>query len=204
MDRALFSSIEHDTLRLAVQSPRDFIATSNLSLDHVAISHEYFATIHQWLPFISQKRLLGSWGAADSDTCDTLLILCMRLNTMEGSPASENSIVYTVAKSLCAVTEANGVVTLRFLQSLVLLCLFEISHAIYPAAYLTVGRAARLGILMGFHKPLRVVRLFKLPRSFTVQEEQRRTWWTIFILDRCDKEPQSLGMAIGVSMLTRL
>ncbi|KAF5688590.1 Zn(II)2Cys6 transcription factor [Fusarium denticulatum] len=182
IDRKFFTPLDHDALRLDAQSPHNFIKALNLSLDYTAISQQYFATIHKWLPFISRRRLLGTLQTADSDACETLLITCMQLNMIDG--ASKDSIVYTVAKSLCAATEANGTVSLRLLQSLVLLCIFEMSHAIYPAAYLTVGRAARLGLLMGLHRPPAGVRLFKTSDSFTIQEEQRRTWWALFIIDR--------------------
>ncbi|KAF5238902.1 hypothetical protein FANTH_10145 [Fusarium anthophilum] len=182
IDRKFFTPLDHDALRLDVQSPHNFIKALNLSLDYTAISQQYFATINKWLPFISRRRLLGNLQTADSNACETLLITCMQLSMING--ASKDSIVYTAAKSLCAATEANGTVSLRLLQSLVLLCIFEMSHAIYPAAYLTVGRAARLGLLMGLHKPSAGVRLFKTPDSFNIQEEQRRTWWAVFIIDR--------------------
>jgi hypothetical protein len=69
------------------------------------------------------------------------------------------------------------------LFSLILITVYEFSHAIYPAAYLTIGRAARLATLMGWHDRT-AQQLFSHPETLTHREEQRRTWWAMFILDR--------------------
>jgi hypothetical protein len=88
-----------------------------------------------------------------------------------------------LAKTLCAAAESAGLVSLRLAQSLVLLALYEACQAIYPACYLTISRAARLGILMSWHDR-DAQQLFKFADSWSKREEQRRTWWTIFVLDR--------------------
>lgn len=164
------------------------MALSHLKLDRHEISTMYFRTVHHWLPFLSQKRLSNATDSADEDSCEALLFLCMQLNILEFQEPPRTSMVYTVAKSLCAGTEANGVVSLRLLQSLVLLGIFELSHAVHPAAFLTIGKAARLGLVMGLQGPTKGQPLFKPADTWSLNEEMRRTWWAIFILDRYDVE----------------
>lgn len=65
-----------------------------------------------------------------------------------------------------------------------LLSLYELGHAIYPTAYLTLAQATRMGTLMGLQSKTKTSRLFTPANSWTLREEQRRTWWAILILDR--------------------
>lgn len=147
----------------------------------------YFSSVHTWLPMISRKRLVFELNAqSPDDACIMLLVLCIKLciTNLEHDP--KELPLYTVARSLCSAAEMGGFVSLRLLQSLVLLAVYELSHAIYPAAFLTLSRAARLGMLMGFHDRKASQQLFKPAETWTLREEQRRTWWAIFILDRQD------------------
>ncbi|KAJ6782300.1 hypothetical protein PWT90_00623 [Aphanocladium album] len=70
------------------------------------------------------------------------------------------------------------------LQSAILLAYYEISSAIYPAAFLTVGHCARLGQAMGIHGRRNAPQMFESSVSWVEVEEMRRTWWAVFILDR--------------------
>jgi hypothetical protein len=134
---------------------------------------------------ISRKRLVFELNAqSPDDACLMLLVLCIKLCIMDTEHPPKELPLYAVARSLCSAAETGGFVSLRLLQSLVLLAVYELSHAIYPAAFLTLGRAARLGMLMGFHDRKAAQQLFKPAETWTLREEQRRTWWAIFILDR--------------------
>lgn len=59
--------------------------------------------------------------------------------------------MYQAAKDLLSRLEACNVISLRVLQAALLIALYEISNAIYPAAYLTVGHCARVGHVLGIH-----------------------------------------------------
>ncbi|KAJ3476159.1 hypothetical protein NLG97_g9214 [Lecanicillium saksenae] len=74
--------------------------------------------------------------------------------------------------------------THRILPFAILLGYHEISSAIYPAAFLTVGHCARLGQAMGIHDRRNAPQMFKSSVSWVEVEEMRRTWWAVFILDR--------------------
>ena len=150
----------------------------------------YLATIQSWLPMLSRKRLHGSWAtlAFNQNADDSLLILCMKLCTqstkgISGGKQLETD-VYSTAKQCCFYAESGGFVSLQLVQSLVLLAVYELGHAIYPAAYLTIGRASRLASVIGLHSRKHTRQLFVDPDTWTLREEQRRTWWAVFVLDR--------------------
>ena len=78
--------------------------------------------------------------------------------------------------------EGSSVFSVPVLQAGVLLALYEIGHAIYPAAFLSVGACARYGHALGINcsgslQTRRVLTLVEV-------EERRKTWWAIVILDR--------------------
>ncbi|KAG5664275.1 hypothetical protein KAF25_008009 [Fusarium avenaceum] len=151
--------------------------------DLPALFEDYFLSVHEWLPMISRKRLTYT-DPFSQDGCYELVLLCMKICTVKPiSPSPFQEPLYVLAKSLCSAAESEGLVSLRLVQSLVLLAVFEYSHAIYPACYFTISRAARLGILMGWHDR-DAQQLFQLGDSWSKREEQRRTWWAIFVLDR--------------------
>lgn len=96
-----------------------------------------------------------------------------------------NNPLYTLAKRLCAAAEMGGFISIRLVQSFVLIAVHELSHGLHSAAYLTIGHAARLGVLaLGLPTYSQGQKLFKPPETWTLWEERRRTWWAIFILDR--------------------
>jgi hypothetical protein len=150
----------------------------------------YLASIQCWLPILSRKRLHGSLAnlAENPNADNTLLLLCMKLCTQTKQDMSAgqqpDSDIYNVAKQCCFYAESGGFISLPLVQSLVLLAVYELGHAIYPAAYLTIGRASRLAGVIGLHSRKHTRQLFIDPDTWTLREEQRRTWWAVFVLDR--------------------
>lgn len=187
LDAESFSPVPNNALAPPPQSPLRQAALEYLGHDYAAVCTAYFAATHTWLPILSRKRLMHELsGHSPGDASTLLLILCMKLCVMDvgtQSPPQDN-VVYLQARHLCSATEMAGYVSLRLLQCLTLLSLYELSHAIFPAASLTASRAARLGILMGLHGKSSDAHLFKPPDTWTLREEQRRAWWAVFILDR--------------------
>ena len=70
------------------------------------------------------------------------------------------------------------------LQAGILIAIYELGQAIYPAAYLTVGACARFGLGLAINT------LSKAPpggvdeRSWNEIEEKQRVWWAVLLLDR--------------------
>jgi hypothetical protein len=151
-----------------------------------AVVDTYVAATHDWLPILSIKRLRQAIRTTymEDDGRFPLLLLCMRLVV---SPVQATSIYkeeYLIARQGCFEAESGGFISLRLLQALVLLGVYELGQAAYPAAYLTIGRAARLGIMMGVHHPQGAQQLLVGADTWTLSEEQRRTWWAVSMLDK--------------------
>lgn len=159
-----------------------------------AIGHEwnnvcdrYFSGPHQWMPFLSQKRLAQNLARAplEFNTGVAMLLLCMKLlsEPLQSDELPEK-LRYQMTKQYLASVESSGSLSLLLVQSMILIALYELGHAIHPAAYLRVGRAARLGYLLGLHDRDHATQMFKAPDTWTLCEEERRTWWAIIVLDR--------------------
>ncbi|EMR86747.1 putative fungal specific transcription protein [Botrytis cinerea BcDW1] len=115
---------------------------------------KYFSSTHTWMPIISKMRLnrLTDSAVGKTRVDIALLLLCMKL-VPDGVAEDENkpSDLYLTAKQLCATLERNCLLTLRSLQANLLLAVYEVGHAIYPAAALTVGCCVRQGVALGLH-----------------------------------------------------
>jgi hypothetical protein len=69
---------------------------------------------------------------------------------LKEAPAN-TSVLYRTARNYLNIVDEITPVSIHVFQSLVLVALYEIGQGIFSAAYLMVGRGARLGILMGVH-----------------------------------------------------
>ncbi|KAE9368102.1 hypothetical protein N431DRAFT_494935 [Stipitochalara longipes BDJ] len=162
------------------------------------LATQYFDSIHIWLPFISKKRfyqiLLRPLSQPRADVA--LLLLCMKLITWTSSEAMEDphSPLYFAAKRFLLEIESTGILTLQAAQACVLLTLYELGHAIYPSAYISVGACTRYVMALGLNG-----KASSHANEVSVwinQEERRRVWWAVVILDRfanmgCAERPLS-------------
>ncbi|KFA81603.1 hypothetical protein S40288_09379 [Stachybotrys chartarum IBT 40288] len=197
LDQDHLSPLMTNALAPSRQSSARRIASEYLESDGLAVCERYFTSFHTWLPVISKKRIMHELREPDTerDSCHELLLLCMKLCTTTPGNQPAESDLYILTRSLCSSVESAGFVCLQLIQCLVLLTAFELSHAIYPAAYLTIGRAARLGLLMGLCRQ-QSQPLFNPAETWTLREEQRRTWWAVFVLERfIHIEPSCLPFA---------
>jgi hypothetical protein len=115
------------------------------------ITANYFRTIHLWFPVISRRRLdigIPLWQAGPDLAA---LFLTMRLITSvpERGAAPSDGELYRACKRYLSLLETSGMVSLLHLQSMLLVALFEYSHAVYPAAWMTVGACARYADMLG-------------------------------------------------------
>jgi hypothetical protein len=190
LDNESFRALGANTLSWGLDHSLQQEASSLLGVDRTEVCLKYFSSVHPWFSFLSRKRLNnGDKGSStDLDGCEPLLILCFGLLTEElvnssGEGSQANPLYSSIRATLSAAVDG-GCVSLRLVQSLVLLSLYELGHAIYPTAHLTLAQAARMGTLMGLQSQTKASRLFAPANSWTLREEQRRTWWAILILDR--------------------
>lgn len=146
--------------------------------------HSYFSTIHPSMPFLSKKkfteRILNP--LSPPRPASMLLIATMKLLSDQRPEQGTRCKAYYSIKSSLLEAESSCSLELRVLQAIILMAVFEVGHAIYPAAYLTVGYCVRYGSALGLHKA--VEHYSEEGFSVTESEERRRSWWAILVLDR--------------------
>jgi hypothetical protein len=147
----------------------------------------YFLTAHTWMPIISKKRLYQQLmiSLAEQSADFALLYLCMKLVIQRPPepPTTVQTPLYSMAKRFYFLVETSGVYSLPLLQAGILISLYELGHAIYPAAYLSLGQCARLGHALGIHRK-DVPQMLPRVGTWTEQEERRRVWWAVVVLER--------------------
>jgi hypothetical protein len=120
-----------------------------------AVISDFFDTAHTWIAIISKKRMtrnmLNPLWEAGPDLA--LLFLCMKLTIARPQEGIESAHlpIYTAAKRFLALMEASGMTSLLVLQAYILIAIYEIGQAIYPAAWMSVGACVRYGLLLGIH-----------------------------------------------------
>lgn len=110
------------------------------------------------------QQLPGEDLKLDSDLA--LLLMAMQLHTRSNDESTESDL-YGLTKAFYAYVESNNLLSIKQLQAKLLIALYEISNAIYPAAYLSAGHCARLGYTMGIHQLTSTAQLLPRPRKYT-------------------------------------
>ncbi|KAH8894678.1 hypothetical protein GQ53DRAFT_858282, partial [Thozetella sp. PMI_491] len=179
--------------------PRSFLAPrlhmipevlDQIGSEALTICNIYLARVHTWFPLISQKRLFQQ---------ATSLLLSMKLveSSRKDNTEDDLSRLYDIARNQLRSLEDASATSLGLLQSTLLIALYELGHGIFPAAYFTIGRAARLASLMGLADRRNSTQLFKAADTWTLREEERRAWWATFILERIiNVGPTGLPLAV--------
>ncbi|KAF2801827.1 putative fungal-specific transcription factor [Mytilinidion resinicola] len=150
-----------------------------------ATASKFFEHIHMWMPFISKKRFhelhLRSF---QSQPDIALLLVSLKLITTlpPVSPRNPRTPLYYTAKHFYLEVEGSSIFSIPILQAGILIALYELGQAIYPAAYLSIGACARYAHAHGIN----VGGTLNTRRAVTLieVEERRRVWWAIVILDR--------------------
>lgn len=172
----------------AVEIPVDALELLGDGSAVQAVITDYYATVHKWIPIVSQKRLTRNmanplWEAGPDLA---LLFLCMKLITsrpQDGIESSHNPI-YISAKRFVTLMEASGTASLLVLQANLLVTWFEYGQAIYPAAWMSAGWCVRYANMLGINGHNDATQLLGRPGTWTELEERRRTWWGVLLADR--------------------
>jgi Fungal specific transcription factor domain len=160
-----------------------FVGDINEVVTHAST---YFETVHTWMPIVSKKRFydhhLQPMFHHHGDF--TLLLLSMKLITsmLPNELANPRTPAYNAAKHFYLEIEASGMMSIQVLQAGLLLSLYELGHAIYPSAYLSIGACARYAYALGINKDAKVHATKVL--TLVELEENKRVLWGIVILDR--------------------
>lgn len=151
------------------------------------IGDRYFDTIHVWFPILSKKRLELLLSEPNKEVTPDLALLfaAMHLLSDEEShcQASTGTNDYWAVKNYAVALEANAVMTPQLLQSNLLIALYEIGHAIYPAAYLSIGNCATFAKALGLDNR-NAPQMLRRFGAWTEMEELKRLWWAVLLLDR--------------------
>lgn len=150
------------------------------------VAEQWFRETSPWLPILSTKqfrdKVLQPLSAMQADT----LLLLASMKVMAWTPSQDTNArttAYVAAKRSHLEAQLMGVLTVPLLQAMVVLTLYEIGHAIYPAAYLSIGSCARYGMAVGVDGA-NTTDLNGRQLSLFEQEERRRVWWVIVVIDR--------------------
>ncbi|CEL03108.1 hypothetical protein ASPCAL04265 [Aspergillus calidoustus] len=197
---SLFREASLDIPRLDLDIPPEIAAHLGDRQQMRETTAEFFQLTRSWMSIVSPRRHLAAVLNPLSATRrpSALLALCMKLCCLpvsrrddgdgDGDGDTERTSLYRLVKRFYAEVESTEGLCLQVLQAAVLIAVFEIGDAIYPAAYLTVGACARYGIAMGLDK-VNKDRMGGGTRgtdaaSWMDIEERRRVWWGVLILDR--------------------
>ncbi|KAK7738076.1 hypothetical protein SLS63_002409 [Diaporthe eres] len=162
----------------------EILASSNV-VEGTAAS--YFNTIHRWFPFISKKRMSLGISLSDGGPDLALLFLAMKLITTVPTPelrSAADSHLYAACKRFLAQLESAGTLSILYLQAMILVALYEFSHSVYPAAWMTSGSCVRYAAMLGLPSFLESCTILGQCTTWTEAEERRRVWWATHILDR--------------------
>jgi hypothetical protein len=155
-------------------------------LDIQAVAERFFTSVHIWMPIISRLRfcstLLSRLTYKKAELY--LLVLSMKLCSTREKPL--NPTLYETVKLFHFKLQSSGVLSVLVLQAAVLIALYELGHAIYPAAFLSIGSCARYAVALGIDKSILSPSTSK--SQWIEEEESRRVWWAILVLDRYGHE----------------
>ncbi|KAH8678310.1 hypothetical protein BX600DRAFT_148377 [Xylariales sp. PMI_506] len=199
LDTDLFAPLPNTSLTTGVEVPSEILG--HINPEPWVICECYLARIHPWFPIISRKRLHQHIQRLDDHRDPSIHILLVAMKLVSNSPEDDDtqgkSALYLLFRHYYNILETSSIISLSLLQAVILLTLYELGQGIFPAAYLTVGRAARLCSLVGGAELRGATRLFKQADTWTMREEERRAWWAIFILERViNIGPSGLPLAI--------
>ena len=125
-----------------------FLLSSAKEMSLLIRRADYFGTIHNWMPIVSKKRMDLGIPVRNGGPDIAMLFLAMKLITTQADEVADGTL-YSIAKGFLSGLEGSGVVSLLCLQAMVLIALYEYSHSIYPAAWMTVGACARYAEILG-------------------------------------------------------
>jgi hypothetical protein len=154
----------------------------------------YFEKIHPSMPMMHKGRFLASMDLAPHMRPAVCLRYAMWMHACSVSTkySAYTEHFYQRARKYAEQDEMRGhgesMITLAHCQAWTLIGCYEFKVMYFPRAWMSIGRACRLALMMGLHRQdrvgLDVKQTLPPPRDWTDREERRRTFWMAFCQDR--------------------
>ena len=187
LDPALLRHGQLETAPAAAPIPVHIIELLGDMDDVRTTAASFFDHIHIWMPFISKKRFYDLYLRPSSQSRADFVLLALAIKLITSfppeSPRNPRTSLYHTTKHFHLEVEGSSNLSVLVLQAGILLALYELGHAIYPACYLTIGACARYAYALGINVSSKTLNIRKVLTLVEV-EERRRVWWAIIILDR--------------------
>ncbi|KAB8237033.1 Zn(II)2Cys6 transcription factor [Aspergillus alliaceus] len=156
----------------------------------------YFQNVHPTMPILHTSRYLSKVSSPISDggppRCLRYIMWSLAAAASEKYPQRTEEF-YQSARHYAHEDEMHSygetVVSIAQCQSWSLIGYYEIKHALFPRAWLSVGKAIRIAQMLQLHRLDGVgakmkAAMLQPPKDWTDIEERRRVFWLIFCLDR--------------------
>ena len=179
-------------------------------------THAYFEKVHPSLPMLHKYRYYASMSLAPQARPP----ICLRYAMWSLAAAitdkymHHQDIFYRRARKYIELDEMKGAgeafVSLAHTQTWILIGAYEFKMMFFPRSWLSVGRAARMALMMGLNRidgtGMDVKQCIPPARDWTELEERRRTFWMAYCVDRYASIGTGWPMSIDerdVGFLTR-
>ncbi|KAL6788557.1 N-terminal binuclear Zn cluster-containing/DNA binding domain-containing protein [Trichoderma sp. SZMC 28012] len=182
LDPEVFSKAQLKVVNVDVEVTNDIAELVGSVLDIQATSAKFFKSVHMWMPIISKPHFCANLLNRLTYKRAELFLLVLSMKLSFTRVKTWNTPLYETVKLFQFKIEASGVLSTLVLQASILIALYELGHGIYPAAYLSVGSCARYATAMGIEKS--ILSSSAAHGQWIEEEECRRMWWAILVLDR--------------------
>lgn len=153
--------------------------------DFQRVATRFYQVVHPWLPVISKRkvydRLLNPLLPLRIDS--VFLCLCMKLLALPLENENPWTAEYYATTRLFIDIQAAGVLSMETLQGYILVAVYELGHAMYPAAQTSLGISLKIALSLGMGWNCSTEKTSS-SMAWIDTEERRRTWWAIFMLER--------------------
>lgn len=154
----------------------------------------FFEKIYPMMPIIHRPRYFAALNLPHQmrpPICLRYIIWCHAASVSDKYFFLHNHL-YQRARKYAELDEMKGfgenIVSLAHCQAWILIGTYEFRMIFFPRAWLSVGKAARLALMLGLNRldgvGLDVKQSILPPKDWTEREERRRVFWGAFATDR--------------------
>lgn len=160
LDHDVFQNCRVEIPESSVTIPRDVLNSIGQLPDRINTAQEYFETAHTLIPIILKKRFFEKALSYVEVRADyALLILCIDLIKWNPDGNNPRTPAYHTAKHFYLDLEIAGLKTIQVLQAGLLIAVYEMGHAIFPSASVSIEACVRYGYDLGIDwNPSRIAR----------------------------------------------